>query len=145
MDINLAQFSFSVALKDGYKTKNFDIDYPGLIMKIYLKRQVRDYTLHQYDSQLNLSIRLVTTWSRPIYLQAFLYFWPGCPSLSSQSPFLEGNFEFFFLISLLHLFQGVHEHDSSSHSHSNVQLCQAKCTKVLQLKMENILLFNNFL
>jgi hypothetical protein len=61
IDINLAQFSFSVALKDGYKTKNFDIDYPGLIMKIHLKRQVRAYTLHQYDFQLNLSIILVTT------------------------------------------------------------------------------------
>ena len=40
MDINLAQFSFSVDLKDEYRTDNFDVIYPGLIMKIHLKRQV---------------------------------------------------------------------------------------------------------
>ena len=39
-EINLAQFSFTVDLKDEYKTQNFDIVYPGLIMKIHLKRQV---------------------------------------------------------------------------------------------------------
>ena len=40
MDINLAQFSFSVDLKDANRTNNFDVVYPGLIMKIHLKRQV---------------------------------------------------------------------------------------------------------
>ena len=39
-NINLAQFSFSVQLDDDYQTENFDVDYPGLIMKIHLKRQV---------------------------------------------------------------------------------------------------------
>ena len=42
MDINLAQFSFSVDLKDEYRTNNVDVVYPGLIMKIHLKRQVRN-------------------------------------------------------------------------------------------------------
>ena len=38
--INLAQFSFTVDLTEEYKTEDFDVVYPGLIMKIHLKRQV---------------------------------------------------------------------------------------------------------
>ena len=42
MDINLAQFSFNVDLKDEYRTNNVDVVYPGLIRNIHLKRQVRN-------------------------------------------------------------------------------------------------------
>ena len=39
-DINLAQFSFTVDLNDEYSTDNYDISYPGIIMKIHLQREV---------------------------------------------------------------------------------------------------------
>ena len=29
-DISLAEFSYTVHREDGYKTENFDVDYPGL-------------------------------------------------------------------------------------------------------------------
>ena len=35
--INLAQFSFTIDLTEEYKTEDFDVVYPGLIMKIHLR------------------------------------------------------------------------------------------------------------
>jgi hypothetical protein len=38
-NINLAQFPFSVELKDAYSTHNYDVAYPGLSIIIHLKRE----------------------------------------------------------------------------------------------------------
>ena len=37
-NISLAQFSFTVHLADSYNTDYYDIAYPGLIMKVGIRR-----------------------------------------------------------------------------------------------------------
>jgi len=47
-NISLAQFSFNVLLMDSYSTDYYDINYPGLIMKLHLTRQIGYHIVQTY-------------------------------------------------------------------------------------------------
>lgn len=47
-DISLAQFDHKITLMDSYATDYYDLAYPGLIMKLHLKRQVNYHVVQTY-------------------------------------------------------------------------------------------------
>jgi len=47
-NITLSQFSFNVLLMDSYSTDYYDIQYPGLIMKLHLTRQIGYHIVQTY-------------------------------------------------------------------------------------------------
>ncbi len=47
-NITLAQFELSVSLQDSYATDYYDLSYPGVIMKLYLSRQIGYHVVQTY-------------------------------------------------------------------------------------------------
>jgi len=47
-NISLAQFSYNVLLMDSYSTDYYDVQYPGLIMKLHLTRQIGYHVVQTY-------------------------------------------------------------------------------------------------
>ena len=88
-NINLAQFSVSVTLKDGYSTPDFDVSYPGLSILITLKREV-NFKTRMIEHLVNVP-RLVITFFKPFYLQQYLFFLLGFLCSLTQSPYLAGR------------------------------------------------------
>jgi len=58
-NISLAQFEFKVTLADTYSTDYYDTSYPGLIMKLYLRRQL---TYHIVQTYIPSSVFVVIAW-----------------------------------------------------------------------------------
>ena len=47
-NITLAQFELDVVLEDTYATDYYDLAYPGIIMKLYLSRQLGYHVVQTY-------------------------------------------------------------------------------------------------
>lgn len=47
-NITLAQFDMEVVLEDTYATDYYDLAYPGLIMKIFLSREIGYHIVQTY-------------------------------------------------------------------------------------------------
>ncbi len=47
-NITLAQFSMDVHLSDSYTTEYYDLSYPGVIMRIHLRRELGYHVVQTY-------------------------------------------------------------------------------------------------
>merc|ERR1711997_1329224 len=58
-NISLAQFEFKVTLTDAYSTDYYETSYPGLIMKLHLRRQL---TYHIVQTYIPSTVFVVIAW-----------------------------------------------------------------------------------